>query len=269
MRTRPPRLIFVATAAVLLSAASATAQIVVSDPAVTLRDQVIAALKGQLLTTLTQEATRIQQMAQRLAAVTNLQKYATADQVPAWRIHVFWGNQFLYANPYTAALNYGDGAGTAFEQLAVPRVDPAAILPTVGGASAQAAMRAELATLDATDSTIIAGTDQTGQLRYNGRRDQAAIDALEADAVDPSTDQSTTAVVDKLAGAGLIRARQQQARIQFLTATVEQLLVDNKRARDTETASMNMQLERMRSGQNSSRALMAGAAAALRTWRQP
>ena len=25
-----------------------------------------------------------------------------------WRIHVFLGEQFLYANPYNAALNYGD-----------------------------------------------------------------------------------------------------------------------------------------------------------------
>lgn len=266
---RIPRRAIVVTSLVLLTAGAAGAQIVVSDPAVTLRDQIIADLKRQLLDTLTQEADRIRQMAQRLAAVTNLQKYATAEDVPEWRIHVFWGDEFLYANPYTAALNYGDGSGSAFEQIALRRVDPAAILPAIGDADAQAAIRAQLATIDATDSTIIAGTDQTGQLRYNGRRDHAAIDALESDTIDPSTDQSTTAVLDKLAGAGLIRARQQQARIQFLTATVEQLLVDNKRARDTEAATMNMQLEWLRWGSQANGALLAGAADALRNWRQP
>ena len=40
---------------------------------------------------------------------------------------------------------------------------------------AEAALLAELATLDAADSTLIAGTNQTGLLRYNGRRELAAI----------------------------------------------------------------------------------------------
>lgn len=266
---RIPRRLIVFTGVALLTAGAAGAQIVVSDPAVTLRDQIIADLKRQLLDTLTQEADRIRQMAQRLAAVTTLQKYATTDDVPEWRIHVFWGDEFLYANPYTAALNYGDGTGSAFEQLAVPRVDAPAVLAAIGDADAEAAIRAQLATIDATDSTIIAATDQTGQLRYNGRRDHAAIDALETDAIDGSTDQSTTAVLDKIAGAGLIRARQQQARIQFLTATVEQLLVDNKRARDTEAATMDMQLERLRWGPQANATVVAGAADALRNWRQP
>ena len=42
------------------------------------------------------------------------------------------------------------------------------------------------------------------------------------------------------------RRGNRQARMQFLTAIVEQLLVDNKRARDTEAAAMNMQLGRLR-----------------------
>jgi len=39
---------------------------------------------------------------------------------------------------------------------------------------------------------------------------------LEDDALDPSATQSATAVLDKISGAALIRARQQQARVQFL-----------------------------------------------------
>jgi hypothetical protein len=135
--------------------------------------------------------------------------------------------------------------------------------------NADAAIVAELATLDAADSTMIAGTDQTGLLRYNGRQELAAIDALEDDALDPSATQSATAVLDKISGAALIRARQQQARVQFLAAIVEQLLVDNKRSRDTEAATMNMQLERLRWGSAANASVVAGAAATLRAWRQP
>jgi hypothetical protein len=97
----------------------------------------------------------------------------------------------------------------------------------------------------------------------------AAIDALEGDALNPSPSHSATAVLDKISGAALIGARQRQARIQFLGAIVEQLLVDNKRSRDTDAATMNMQLERLRWGRTANSSLVAGAADALRTWRQP
>ena len=53
----------------------------------------------------------------------------------------------------------------------------------------------------------------TGLLRYNGRSELAAIEALEGHVIDPSQTQSTTAVLDKISGAALIGARQQQARI--------------------------------------------------------
>ena len=119
------------------------------------------------------------------------------------------------------------------------------------------------------DSTIISGVDQDGQLRYNGRKELDAIEALQADVIDPSDDQSTAAVLDKVSGAGLIRAHQQQARIQFLAAIVEQMVVDNKRSRDTEAAVMNMRLLAMRDGRAAGGAVVAGAADDLRTWRQP
>ncbi len=270
--SRPRTVLIAAVAALVLGAGLARAQLVITDPAVTLRDAVIAVLKGQLLDTLTQEADRVQRMATRLSASTNLDKYALTEMdIPMWRIHLFLGEQFLYANPYNAALNYGDGKGSAYAQVARPRQGPGPELTGLAelAPDADAAIVAGLATLDAADSTLIAGTDQTGQLRYNGRRELAAIDALEGDTLDPSATQSATAVLDKISGAGLIRARQQQARLQFLAAIVEQLLVDNKRSRDTEVATMNMQLERLRWGQAANAGLVAGAAADLRAWRQP
>jgi hypothetical protein len=117
-----------------------------------------------------------------------------------WRIHLFQSEQFLHANPYNAALNYGDGSGAGYEDVARSRQAPGAELAGLAiiAPGAHAALVSELATLDAADSTIIAGTDQTGQLRYNSRRELAAIDALEADALDPSPSQSATEVLDKI-----------------------------------------------------------------------
>ena len=269
--TRHRSIVIVAITLIGIGGGFAGAQIVVTDPATTIKNAAIAALKNEVFDVLTNQATRLRKMAKRLSLATNLDKYAVTD-TPEWRIHWFIDDgTFLYANPYNAALNYGDHTGNSFADVARDRVTPGSELVGLGGEDANAldAIASELATLDVADSTIIAGTDQTGQLRYNGRREQDAIIALEADVIDPSPSQSATAVLDKISGAGLIRARQQQARLRFLTGIVEQLLIDNKRSRDTETAVMNMQLNRLRDGRAANTALLAGAGDALRTWKQP
>ena len=63
--------------------------------------------------------------------------------------------------------------------------------------------------------------------------------------------------------------RQKQARLQLLTAMAEQLLIENKRSRDTETGVMNMQLGRLRDGRAANASLLSGASEDLRGWRQP
>jgi len=49
----------------------------------------------------------------------------------------------------------------------------------------------------------------------------------------------------------------------------EQLLVESKRDRDTETAVMNMQLGRLTRGRAVAASLLAGSAEDFRSWRQP
>jgi hypothetical protein len=265
------RTILLAGAGVTVISGIAAAQFVVTDPALTFKDAVIATLAQEILGVASDQTTRLYQMVRRLSALTDLSKYGISDDdTPQWRIHVFWGDEFLYANDYNAALNYGDRYGDSFEEVARSRQTPGTELTSLAeGSTADIAILAELATLDAADSTLIASTDQAGLLRYNGRKETAAIEALETDALDPSLTQGTTAVLEKISGAGLIRARQQQARIQFLTGIVEQLLVDNKRSRDTETAAMNMQIERLLYGRTAGANLIAGAAGDLRGWIQP
>ena len=78
-------------------------------------------------------------------------------------------------------------------------------------------------------------------------------------------------VRSEASGAALLEARQKQARLQYLSAIVEQLVVDNKRARDTEAALLNMQMRRLLGSDwgEDGGGMLSGASNDLRTWRQP
>jgi hypothetical protein len=163
---------------------------------------------------------------------------------------------------------YGDPPGTAWELGTDPLETTASALLARLNATARRTIQPRLATVDFADAVGIGALNDTGQLRFNGRRELAAINALEGDVLDPSADQSTTAVLDKLSGAGVIGARQRQARTQLLAGVLEQLLVDSKRARDSESATLNMQTQQWLNGQAANEAFVAGTGDALRTWRQ-
>jgi hypothetical protein len=246
---------------------SAWAQIVVTDSATTGRNAIIAVLRNQILEVVRMQQERLRSMANRLSAATNLDKYATPDRPDTG---AYGDASLVYADSYRAALANGDPGGSAYEYVSRARQDPADLLTGLSPSARDAVGRA-LATLDAADSTIINGTHQAGLLRWNARRELAAIDALEADVVNPSEDQSTTAILDKISGAALLEARQKQARLQYLSAVVEQLVVDNKRARDTEAALLNMQMRRLLGADwgEGSGGMLTGAGDDLRTWRQP
>lgn len=259
------RYICVFVVVLFASSARVAAQISVYDPAVTARNAATAIVQEFLLNTERDQHSQLRRMAQRLSLFTSLAKYAVPDP-PRWRTH---GGDFLFTQAYNDALIFGDPAGAAF--LAISH--PVAAAQDLLGRLTPAARRdllSRLATLNMTDAAAIAATHDTGQLRFNGRRHELpAIDALEAHVIDPSNEQSATAVLDKISGATLIAARQRQARVQLLAGVVEQLLIDTKRARDADAAAMNMQLVTWRDGRAANEAFVAGTGDALRTWRQP
>ena len=244
------------------------AQLAVFDGAVTARNSVTAALKEYLLAVQREQHSQLRRMAQRLSMFTNLGKYTVPDP-PRWRTHAWENNEvFLYSTAYHAALNYGDANGDAYLDVSEPVLDALNALNRLPPA-ARRTLSSQLATLDAATSAVISATHDTGQLRFNGRRELRAIEGLDQDVTNGSLEQSTTAVLDKISGAALIGARQRQARIQLLSGFVEQLLVEGKRARDTETSAMNMQLVTWRDRHAVNTAFVAGAGDALRSWRQP
>lgn len=248
----------------------AQAQIVVTDPATTIKNIVTAVLKSYIVETLTEQARQIRRMARRLSVFTDLAKYAVPDPT-RWR-HYRYHDQNLFSNAYMDALNYGDPDGSGYESVIRSRSDAEMALAALAEdvpPAVEAAIAAALATLDLADSTLMTGTDWTGRIRAGGKLEMRAVDALEKDATDNSSAQSATAVADKISVAVLLENRNRQARSQLLSAIVEQLIVDNKRSRDTDAVAMNMQLGRLRDGRTAGTSLLAGASDALRTWKQP
>jgi hypothetical protein len=242
---------------------------VVTDPATTARNAVTAVLKSQIVDTLTEQGRRLQRMARRLSAFTSLDRFVVVEpENPRWRAYRYQDVN-RYANVYVDALNHGDPEGAAYAEVSRMRSVPGSELAAAGSPAAIAAIVAQLATLDLADSTIMTGTDLNGQLRPGSKKEMLATDELERDVIDPSPTQSATAVLDTISAGVLIETRQKQSRLQFLTALVEQLIVDNKRTRDTEAAAMNMQLRRLMADPGEGGGFLSGAGNALRSWRQP
>jgi hypothetical protein len=253
--------------AAVAAPASAQTPVVVTDPAITIRNLLTAILEETIRATEQSQNEQLARMAQRLSAVTSLAKYRLPG-APEWRIHDFESPDLLQiSRAYHAALNYGDTTGVAYVRATNPLVDAQNLVGRLAP-GAQRALLARLATLDAADAVAIAGTNDAGRLRFNGRRELDAIEALEADVVDPSDSQSTAAVLDKLNGAGLIGTQQRDARSQLLSAMLEQLLVESKRSRDSEAATLNMQIVQWRTAQALNDAFVAGTGDALKTWKQ-
>jgi len=251
--------------AVLLAvpASPSLAQLVVFDAATTARNSTTAALKEVLYQLQKVQHDRILEMARRLSALTGLAKYRVVG-VPAWRTH----GPAVYATPYLNALAQGDPGGAAYIRL-VARLQQS---PRVNQLSPQArrSFGSRLALVDVADAAAIAGIQASGRLRLDGRQAELQVlDTLERDVVDPTSTQSATAVLDKISAAMSVGARQRQARIQLLTAVLEQLLVENKEVRDAEAAALNMQLVKWRARRVADEEFEAGNGEALRTWRQP
>ena len=164
--------------AVLLMFASASAthaQVAVYDPAVTTRNAITAVIKQYLLELQTQQHSQLRRMAHRLSMFTDLGKYRMA-QVPLWRIHDFENPEmFQFARDYHAALNYGDSAGSGYAAVAQAVLHDPSVLARLGP-EARRALNGPMATLDVSGAAMIAGTNDTGRVRYNGRRELRAIE---------------------------------------------------------------------------------------------
>lgn len=260
------RMLLIPLGLVMLSA-TGYAQIVVHDSSVTIRNAITAALKEYLLEVQMAQHSQLRRMAQRLSFFTPLGKYNAPD-APRWRRHPGGDDEGeMISSSLQSALDFGDRDGTAYTAIVQTVVPDPAVLAALDQAAVTVVKR-QLATIELTDAVSVAAIHDSGRLRFAGRGELKAIEALDADVTDGSLEQSATAVLDKISGATLIAARQRQARSALLIALVEQLAVDTKRERDTHAAALNMQLSQWANAPEPG-AAFAGIGNALRTWRQP
>jgi hypothetical protein len=143
-------------------------------------------------------------------------------------------------------------------------------MPARLSAVARRAFERQYATVEISDSVAMMGGHQVGALRgYHGQL-QRAVQDLESDVLNGlERYHEMTAILDKVAAAELLGRRQDMAANQLLSHALEQMLARSKRLRDTEAATMNMQLVTWRDGRAANDALVRGTGDALRTWRQP
>lgn len=131
-------------------------------------------------------------------------------------------------------------------------------------------LESAMVSLDLAGSVLNSGMSTAGRIRGNGRSEDEGIAKLERDVTGQGSGSATEAL-DTLTGAALVRARQNESRMQLATVLVETMLVENTRERQTEASAMRMRMGLL---EYHGRPLDSTedrqtAATALRTWRQP
>jgi hypothetical protein len=244
--------------ALTLAARPAAAQLAVYDPANYI--QAIARYQQML-----QQYEFWLRQARRLPAAT-LARYRVPEVL--WRIHDS-AEAFPYAGPILAGLNYGDATGAGYLQT-VHQLEPLDAIFARLPAGFRRRLTDTYATIQMADSAATMGIHQAGIIRFNGRSILRAIDAMEQDLVAaPEEFHSQTALLNKINGANVLRLRIAERNSQFLLATLEQLLVENKRKRDAETQLMNAHIYQWRYGAEYAADLFRKTALTLDGWRQP
>ena len=255
------RSIFTVIAVVLL-ATPAGAQLVVIDPPNLVQTTLIALRMQQHFAELRAQYLTVLRMARGLGS---MDRY----RIPAISMTRHDPSRWEYGRPWIQALNSGDATGAAYLSTALPVLRPS-VMPRGFTPGARQALERQYATIEITDSVAMMGGHQVALARdYHGRLQQA-VQSLESDVLNGLTQyHEMTAILDKIAAGELLARRQDMLSNQLLSHALEQLLARGKRLRDTEAATMNMQLVTWRDARAANEAFIVGSSQALRTWRQP
>jgi hypothetical protein len=247
---------------VLIATAPARAQLVVIDSANLRQTILIAERAWQHYQELRRQYETILRMSRGLG---NMEGY----RIPTIAITGHDPGRWEYGRPWIQAMNGGDATGAAYLSAALPLLRPTAT-PAHLTPAARRTLERQYATIEIADSVAMMAGHQVALSRgYHGRL-QTAVNALQDDVLNGLLQyHEMTAILDKVAAGQLLGRRQDMASNQLLSHALEQLLSRSKRQRDTEAATINMQLVTWRDGRVASEAFVAGSGDALRTWRQP
>ena len=246
---------------IVLVAVPAQAQFAVIDNANLAQTVLIVQRTQRHLEELRAQYLTIMRMAQRLGG---MDQYRT----PPFAVARHDPGRWAFAAPWIAGLNAGDPTGAGYLATIVPLQRPDSASRLSG--AARRAFERQYANVEIADSVAMMGGHQVGATRGYHDDLERAVEALERDVLNPAAAyHELTTVLDKIAAGELIGRRQDMAANQLLSHALEQLLARSKRLRDTEAASLNMQMVTWRDSDAVNRAFRAGAGHALRTWRQP
>lgn len=256
------RCLVLGTVLFTLVAAPAQAQLAVIDP-LNLTQAVLIAQRAQRhYEELNAQYRTIQRMARGLG---NMQGY----RIPAVPGTQHDPSRWSYGHAWLQGLNSGDPTGARYLST-VTALEWPSIVPPRLTAAARRMLDRHYSTIEIADSVAMLAGHQVGALRGYHERLQQAVQLLEGDVLSGSAGyHEMTAILDKVAAGELLGRRQDMAANQLLSHALEQLLSRNKRLRDTEATTMNMQIGTWRDGRDANEALVAGSGDALRTWRQP
>jgi hypothetical protein len=238
-----------------LFAAPAQAQFVVFDPAV------YGQAVSEVLNVIRQYNLMLQQARRLPVDIAN--RYRALS--PAWPLHDL--TSWLYAQPILNALNAGNASGSQYRQVADLLDIPSDILARMPP-ELRRRLGTAYATIEMADSVAARGVDQAGTVRANGRLILQTIQLMDTDAsaLDDSF-HTQTALLNKINTASVLGLRIGAQSNQFLMDTLEQLLVDNKRKRDTEAKAMDATINQWRYGLAYGSDLFRNTAANLDSWR--
>lgn len=184
-----------------------------------------------------------------------------------WTLHDA-SEGLLYAQRILEALNTGDPSGAAYRQAVDPLDLPTDILGRMP-ASLQSRLTNAYAAIELADSVSKLAVDQMGALRVEGQHNEQVAKDMEKDAVSTLDNFHTQiAVLNKINGATVLGLRMQDHINKTLASTLEQLLVTNRRQRDSEAMLMNATIYQWRFGQSYGEDVFRNTAAALDGWRQ-
>jgi hypothetical protein len=183
-----------------------------------------------------------------------------------WTYHDLSGGA-LYAQAMLRALNEGDVSGAAYRGL----VDPLDVPTDVMGrlpATLQRSLADRYGSIELQDSITRLAVDQTGSARVDGPFTLQAVRNVEHDIANMGDAyHSQTALLEKINAASAIGLRLEEQTNQFQLTTLEQLIVDNTRRRDTEARLMNATIYQWRFGSAYGQDLFRRTASDVDTWR--
>jgi hypothetical protein len=212
---------------------------------------------------LAQQITNMLFQAQMLP-VNMLARYHTP--LPPWTFNST-ASFFQAAGSMISALNVGDTSGAGYKQVVDPLDIPSDVLARMPLAL-QRRLVDDYATIQLADSVAASSIDQNGSARFTGNPLLQIVQNLETDAFTTlSSFNSQTALLNKINSASVVGLKEEERTNQFLSSTLEQLVVDNKRKRDTEAKLMNATINQWRYGTAYGQALFSQTAANIDNWR--